>query len=117
MSLKYSDHREASVGRGAFGTKEALSLGWKLPFKWQSSARKKSSRIWRSPMYSEKDNLVILTMSREDYDYLLIALGIAIGHAMKEGARPDNCLRFVNRLNSGNPHYTPYQVEAHEKKS
>jgi hypothetical protein len=60
--------------------------------------------------YREENGQVILTMSREDYDYLLIALGIATGHAMKQGGRPDKCLAFVNRLNSGNPNYTPYQV-------
>jgi hypothetical protein len=66
--------------------------------------------------YSERDGQVVLTMSREDYETLLIALGIAAGHAMKEGARPHKCLAFINRLNEGNPNYTPYQVEA-EKKS
>jgi len=71
--------------------------------------------------YSEQDGQVILTMSREDYDCLLMMLGIAQARALARTA-PHNrvertrMLDFVNRLNSGNPNYTPYQVEA-EKKS
>lgn len=64
--------------------------------------------------YQEKNGQVILTMSQEDYDSLLLALGIATAHAMKHGGNPNRWLALVNRLNSGNPNYTPYQVE--EKK-
>jgi hypothetical protein len=60
--------------------------------------------------YSEKDGQVILTMSRDDYDSLLLFLGIATGHAIRNGSNSNACLAFVNRLNSGNPNYTPFSV-------
>lgn len=47
--------------------------------------------------YREENGQVVLTMSREDYERLLFDLT-----AM---------LEFMNRLNQGNPQYTPYQVE------
>lgn len=61
--------------------------------------------------YSEQDGQVVLTMSREDYEVLLMALG---SYTALHLARPwdlERVLAFVNRLNSGNPNYTPYQVE------
>jgi ribosomal protein S27AE len=85
--------------------------------------------------YSEKDGQVILTMSREDYNLLLMMLGTATAATMPDGVlksvplliyptsedlalwnrgRRDSLermLQFMNRLNSGNPNYTPYQVE------
>ena len=67
--------------------------------------------------YSEKDNQVILTMSREDYEVILMALGAftapVLGGRLVGGL--NEMLSFMNRLNSGNPHYTPYQVEAEKK--
>ncbi len=59
--------------------------------------------------YSERDGQVVLTMSREDYDRLLLKLGIgwALNYSAEEFAED---LKFLNRLNSGNLHYTPYQV-------
>jgi hypothetical protein len=65
--------------------------------------------------YSEKDGQVILTMSREDYDWLLMALGMATGLAARDSCDVTPWLDVVNRLNSGNPNYTPYQVEAEKK--
>ncbi len=69
--------------------------------------------------YREENDQVILTMSREDYETLLLQLGIAAGWvASKDGASGESMLRnlaFLNRLNEGNPNYTPYQVE--EEKS
>lgn len=64
--------------------------------------------------YSEENGQVGLTMSREDYDIVLMALGAftALTWDKHKGAR---MLDLVNRLNSGNPNYTPYQVE--ERKS
>ena len=71
--------------------------------------------------YSEKDGQVILTMSREDYESLIFRLGMLAGIAAKAGGLYGLSLKhelaFCDRLNSGNPNYTPYQVEAHEKKS
>jgi hypothetical protein len=62
--------------------------------------------------YSEKDNQVILTMSREDYQ--LVLMMIRSCHGWKNaGDLLDrlNAGDLLARLNSGNPHYTPYQVE------
>ena len=60
--------------------------------------------------YSEKDGQVTLTMSREDYDFLLISLGLATGEFLRANDHVDCMLGFMNRLNEGNPNYTPYQV-------
>jgi hypothetical protein len=60
--------------------------------------------------YSEENGQVVLRMSREDY-YLL-------HYELLEAATPAHQQRIFglwDRLNQGNPHYTPYQVE--EKKS
>jgi hypothetical protein len=65
--------------------------------------------------YSEKDGQVVLTMSREDYELVLMALGAFTAVTWKSGGNSQRVLEVLNRLNSGNPHYTPYQVE--EKKS
>lgn len=63
--------------------------------------------------YSEKDNLVILTMSREDYEKVLMCLGSAVGAAIfgRSPLEANTVFELTNRLNAGNPHYTPYQVE------
>lgn len=63
--------------------------------------------------YSEKNGQVVLRMSREDYELLLIALGSAVGLALqvKWQLGLPVLTPLLNRLNSGNPNYTPYQVE------
>jgi len=70
--------------------------------------------------YQEENGQVILTMSREDYERLIFRLGMAAGELLvRRGGTFELELRkefaFIDRLNSGNPNYTPYQVE--EKKS
>ena len=65
--------------------------------------------------YSEENGQVVLRMSREDYDWLLMALGMATGLAARDSRDVTPWVAVVNRLNSGNPNYTPYQVEAEEK--
>lgn len=42
------------------------------------------------------------------YDLILMALGTATATGIYSVKR---MLSMLNRLNSGNPHYTPYQVE------
>jgi len=60
------------------------------------------------PGYREENDQVILTMSREDYQLMLMLLGAgAAGARIVSGKK---ALEFLNRLNQGNPHYTPYQV-------
>jgi len=60
--------------------------------------------------YSEKDGQVTLTMSREDFSNLLMILGIAAGSLGPESPMLARVFNLVNRLNQGNPNYTPYQV-------
>lgn len=63
--------------------------------------------------YREEDGQIVLTMSVDDFERLLIVLGIALSASMNGrgmiGMR--EILVLSNRLNEGNPHYTPYQVE------
>jgi hypothetical protein len=59
--------------------------------------------------YREENGQVILTLTRDDYDLMLLMLG-----AGSVAVSFDRSLPFLNRLNEGNPHYTPYQ--APEKK-
>lgn len=69
-------------------------------------------------MYREEGDQVVLTMSRADYDRLLILLGASIVHATHGGKSLftlDQIIGLLNRMNEGNPHFAPYQVE--EKKS
>jgi len=58
--------------------------------------------------YREENDQVILTMSREDYGLLMMLLGG--GMAGERIVTWDKGLSFLNRLNEGNPRYTPYQV-------
>jgi hypothetical protein len=65
--------------------------------------------------YREEDGQVILTMSREDYNKLLMTFALATMRGIEfRGEFPkavENTLSLMNRLNDGNPNYTPYQVE------
>jgi hypothetical protein len=70
-----------------------------------------------SMSYSERDGQVILTMSREDYDIVLMALGAFTAMTWNKTTDKGRMFVLLNDLNSGKPNYTPYQVEAHEKKS
>lgn len=62
--------------------------------------------------YREENGQIVLTMSREDYDVVLLRLGMAAGLAMSRyGAEHLNRhLATLNRLNEGNPNYTPYAL-------
>ena len=68
--------------------------------------------------YSEQDGQVVLKMSREDYDLVLKVFAMATVRAMTD-KRPIlsslQVVRLLNRLNQGNPNYTPYR--GGEKKS
>lgn len=59
--------------------------------------------------YREENGQVILTIDKLDWELFIIAMGAAITMIPD---RNDRCwfLSFVNRLNSGNPNYTPYQT-------
>ena len=77
-------------------------------------ARRKGSDL---VSYSEKDGQVWLSMSLEDWQNLLLTLGYAMGAmaANNDMNSRNSLLQLVNRLNQGNPHYTPYQVEAEKE--
>lgn len=54
---------------------------------------------------------VVLTMTRYDYDNLLLALGAAAAALNANGVVPLRLsLALCNRLNDGNPNYTSYAV-------
>jgi hypothetical protein len=67
--------------------------------------------------YREENGQVILTMSRDDWQHVLLTFGYAAGAMSTNGDQNSRRTLFelLNRINEGNPHYTPYQVE--EKKS
>ncbi|HEY1800058.1 MAG TPA: hypothetical protein VGG46_03905 [Terriglobales bacterium] len=64
--------------------------------------------------YSETpDGKIVLTMSRVDYERLVFVLGEAAGRGFSGETTllaPYAVMDLLNRLNEGNPHYTPYQV-------
>lgn len=66
--------------------------------------------------YREEGDQVILTMSREDYNKLLMTFALATMRGIEyRGDFPkavESTLSLMNRLNEGNPDYLPYQVEA-----
>jgi len=61
----------------------------------------------------DNDGSVVLTMTPDDWTALLMTLGYAAGAAAKGGRQQmrREILKLVNRLNLGNPHFTPYEVE------
>ena len=64
--------------------------------------------------YSEQDGQVVLKMSREDYDLVLKVFAMATVRAMSDKRPILSSLQVVellNRLNQGNPNFTPYQVK------
>lgn len=66
-------------------------------------------------MFRDNGDTVTLTMTmtHENYDYLLLLLGIAAGSvSMHSRESFRDMIRFVNRLNEGNPNFTPYEVPA-----
>lgn len=60
--------------------------------------------------YAEKDGKVVLTMSREDYEQLLLSVGALMILRMEHKDEIGKLFELVNRLNQGNPNFTPYQV-------
>jgi len=58
--------------------------------------------------YQASGDQVILTMTRADYNSLLFALGLATGGSFQAPERAKALIELMNRLNQGNPNYTPY---------
>ena len=72
-----------------------------------------SAEVWHAsvgaistPGYREFEDNVMLTMSKDDYLQLLMMMGFATGKSTPE--RVNRWLKLVNRINEGNPHFTPY---------
>jgi hypothetical protein len=59
--------------------------------------------------YNERDGLVVLAMTQADYENVLVALGFATGAAVSSSTRTF-LVGLINRLNQGNPNFTPYEV-------
>jgi hypothetical protein len=63
--------------------------------------------------YRREGDTVVLTMPVEDFEGLLLMLGYAAGAAVLT-RRGDfwNFMDLANRINDGNPHFTPYEIPA-----
>ena len=63
--------------------------------------------------YKREGDDITLEMTAADFGQLLLIVGYAIG-ACSGRAEPMfyPWLRFVNELNTGNPHFTPYEIPA-----
>jgi hypothetical protein len=59
--------------------------------------------------YLETAETVVLSMTHQDYNALLLALGFAAGRA-DDKPMFWRLIGLVNRLNAGNPHFTPYEI-------
>jgi hypothetical protein len=71
--------------------------------------------------YSEENGEVVLRMNWMDYETLLTVFAMATTMSLKGPSGntilgPDRIIPMVDRLNSGNPNYTPYQVESDVRK-
>ncbi len=65
-------------------------------------------------MYTEDQyGQVIITLTHNDYNHLLLCLGFASGAAMQKGEyqMADRFLRLANTVNLGNPDWTPYEEQ------
>ena len=58
--------------------------------------------------YREESGQVVLTMSREDYEGVLYALDFVMGNSDSDKWGPYKMSLLSDRLNEGNPHYTPW---------
>lgn len=63
------------------------------------------------PGYSKDGDFVVLRMTREDYERLLMAMGYSRGLFTDTRA----FLLFVNRINEGNPSFSPYQLPERDR--
>jgi hypothetical protein len=65
--------------------------------------------------YKTDGETVTLTMTRDDYTRLLLHLGFAAGAIERAGGgRLCGSLALANRLNAGNPNWTPYEIPTEE---
>jgi hypothetical protein len=62
-------------------------------------------------MFSAEGDQITITMSRDDWNQLLVMLGAACAVAAEKPFFFDR-VRLVNRLNEGNPDFIPYVIRA-----
>jgi hypothetical protein len=63
-------------------------------------------------MYQEKEGKVVITLEQNDYNSLILLLGMGMGYALKEKdyTTSENFIYMANKLNEGNPHWTRYKT-------
>jgi hypothetical protein len=60
--------------------------------------------------YTRENDNVTLNMTVDDFELLLLMLGVAVGAASKNESLYFRFLKFVNGLNSTNPDFAPYKI-------
>lgn len=60
----------------------------------------------------DPDGDVVLTMSVGDFHELLFCMASATYAALRDPEEYERVIGLLNRLNMGNPHFTPYAIGA-----
>lgn len=60
--------------------------------------------------YKYESGNVVLTMTHDDYQRLILCLGMAAGQQTGDGRNFRAALALADRLSAGNPHWTPYDI-------
>lgn len=69
-------------------------------------------------MHTETNSTVRITLTRDEFDLLLLSLGIAAGMASEDNPKLFRSIfRLVNAINDGNPNFTPYQIDPEPEKT
>jgi hypothetical protein len=64
--------------------------------------------------YTEDGDRIILEMSQDDYQQLLMMVGYGLGSVRRNGNEDLywDWLKFINEMNAGNPGFKPYKIPA-----
>lgn len=62
--------------------------------------------------YARYGDVVTLTLTRDQFDGLVLALGMATGVASRDGHPTESWLALANAVNEGNPNWRPYLLSA-----
>jgi hypothetical protein len=62
------------------------------------------------PGYARDGDTVTLTMTLDDFQTLLICIGLAAGAMGEPGKPARGLIGLANRLNVGNPQFVPYDL-------
>lgn len=61
--------------------------------------------------YTKQGETITLTMTQDDYETLLLVVGIAAGSSfLPNRALFWRLMQFANEMNTGNPQFTPYEI-------